>query len=64
MAAGFDVTLWLRNVLWRPAFVMYYLSWPLARSVRLLREEGFTVETRPLVLPRGRSRARVVVARR
>jgi SAM-dependent methyltransferase len=63
-AAAFDVTMWVRNVIWRPPFVMYYLSWPLRRTLRLLRETGFDVATRPLSL-RGRPlRLRLVMARR
>ena len=48
LAAGFDAAMWLRNLLWRPPFVMYYLSWPLARTLQRLRETGFDVARRPL----------------
>ena len=64
LAAGFDATMWLRNRLWRPPFVMYYLAWPLQRTLRLLRQTGFEPEVRPLALPRPLSRMKLVLARR
>lgn len=64
LAAGFDAAMWLRNRLRRPPFVMYYLAWPLSRSLRLLRERGFTPELRPLGFRGPRSRLRLVLARR
>jgi len=64
LAAGFDATMWLRNRLWRPAFYMYYLAWPLPRALRLLRENGFTPEVRQLGLHRPLSRLSLVLARR
>jgi hypothetical protein len=48
LAAGFDAAMWFRNRLWRPPFVMYYLAWPLGRSLRLLREAGFAPDVVPL----------------
>jgi SAM-dependent methyltransferase len=62
LAGGFDAAMWARNRLWRPAFVMYYLSWPRRRTRRRLAAAGFSVEERPLATPR--SRARLVVATR
>ena len=62
LAAGFDAAIWLRNRLWRPPFVMYYLAWPLGRTLRRLATAGFAVEARRL-LP-GRSRLRLVLATR
>ena len=64
LAAGFDAAMWLRNRLWRPPFVMYYLAWPVSRTLRLLRERGFTPELRPLGFRGPRSRPRLVLARR
>jgi SAM-dependent methyltransferase len=48
LAAAFDTAMWVRNRLWRPPFVMYYLAWPLGRTRRLLRDAGFGVEIIPL----------------
>jgi SAM-dependent methyltransferase len=64
LAAGFDTSMWVRNRLWRPPFVMYYLAWPLPRALRLLREARFAVELRELALPAPLSRLRLVLARR
>lgn len=64
VTAGFDAAIWVRNRLWRPPFYMYYLAWPLARSLRLLRAAGFTTDARPLVLRGRATRLRVVVATR
>ena len=64
LAAAFDATMWLRNRLWRPPFYMYYLAWPLPRALRLLRENGFTPEVRPLGPHRPLSHLRLVLARR
>jgi SAM-dependent methyltransferase len=63
LAAGFDAAVWLRNRVWRPPFVMYYLAWPLARTLRLLDEAGFTTEMLPLAPP-GATRLRLVLATR
>lgn len=62
LAAAFDAGMWLRNRLWRPPFVMYYLALPLARARRLLQEAGFAVEELPLATPF--QRARLLLARR
>jgi len=64
LAAGFDASMWLRNRVWRPPFYMYYLSWPLGRALRLLREAGFRPEVRSLGLRGSLSRLRLVLARR
>src|SRR5207248_729756 len=64
VSAGFDAAIWVRNRLRRPPFVMYYLAWPLARTVQLLREARFAVEVRPLAVPARASRLRLVLAQR
>jgi SAM-dependent methyltransferase len=65
---GFDWAMRVRNAVWRPPFVMYYRTWPLAAVCRDLTAAGFTVTTMPLPV-RGRSedsipRYRLVLARR
>lgn len=65
---GFDVTMRVRNRLWRPPFVMYYRTFPL-REVRAdLRRAGFDVELYPLEefgrRPDGSPKCRLVVGRR
>jgi SAM-dependent methyltransferase len=46
--AGFDLAMRVRNVLWRPPFVMYYRTCPLHAVRHDLTASGFTVTTVPL----------------
>lgn len=43
---GFNLVMRVRNALWRPPFIMYYLTFLLPRAQRLLEAAGFTVEIR------------------
>ncbi|MGW4205616.1 class I SAM-dependent methyltransferase [Streptomyces sp. NPDC004726] len=65
---GFDAVMRVRNLLWRPAFVMYYRTFPLSEVREELTRTGFTVELRPMEelgrLADGSPRCRLVVARR
>jgi SAM-dependent methyltransferase len=65
---GFDLAMRVRNVLWRPQFVMYYRTCPLYAVGDDLTASGFTVTTVPLTaLGRradGSPRYRLVLARR
>jgi len=45
---GFDVVMRVRNAIWRPPFVMYYRTTPLAAVEQDLTAAGFTVEATPL----------------
>jgi ubiquinone/menaquinone biosynthesis C-methylase UbiE len=47
-ALGFDVAMRVRNAVWRPPFVMYYLTTPLPALREDLSAAGFTVSTVPL----------------
>ena len=64
---GFDLAMRVRNAVWRPPFVMYYRTWPLAAVCDDLTAAGFTVTAVPLIgLGRhedGRPRYRLVLAR-
>jgi SAM-dependent methyltransferase len=66
--AGFDLAMRARNAVWRPPFVMYYRTWPLAAVRRDLAAAGFTVETVPLTdlgqRSDGRPRCGLVLARK
>ena len=68
LAPKFDLAMRVRNVLWRPAFVMYYRTCPLSAVRHDLTTPGFTVTTVPLTaLGRredGSPRCRLVLARR
>ncbi|MBT2389192.1 class I SAM-dependent methyltransferase [Streptomyces sp. ISL-1] len=65
---GFDAAMRVRNLLWRPRFVMYYRTFRLPDVLADLTRAGFSVELRPLNelgrLPDGSPRCRLVVARR
>jgi SAM-dependent methyltransferase len=65
---GFDVAMRVRNALWRPRFIMYYRTFPLADVVDDLVRTGFAVRLLPLEQlgrrPDGSPRARLVVAAR
>ncbi|MEU3737901.1 class I SAM-dependent methyltransferase [Streptomyces sp. NPDC032198] len=45
---GFDVAMRVRNLLWRPPFVMYYRTFPLRGVVEDLLRAGFTMRLHPL----------------
>ncbi|MFF3687144.1 class I SAM-dependent methyltransferase [Streptomyces sp. NPDC002187] len=65
---GFDLTMRVRNALWRPRFVMYYRTFPLSKVLADLRQAGFSVELLPLEglgrLSDSRPRGVLVVARK
>ncbi|WP_326808772.1 class I SAM-dependent methyltransferase [Streptomyces sp. NBC_01775] len=65
---GFDSAMRVRNAVWRPPFVMYYRTWPLADVRRELRAAGFGVTLHPLpelgLRPDGSPRCRLVVGTR
>jgi SAM-dependent methyltransferase len=66
--AGFDAGMRVRNLLWRPPFVMYYRTFPLTAVQEDLRRAGFTVGSLPLEefgrRADGSPRCRLVLARR
>ncbi len=65
---GFDLTMRVRNAMWRPPFVMYYRTCPLHAIRDDLRASGFTVTSVPLAVlghrEDGSPRYRLVVARK
>ncbi|QRN97471.1 class I SAM-dependent methyltransferase [Archangium violaceum] len=66
VARAFNAAMRVRNALWRPPFVMYYLTFLLPRARELLETHGFTVDVRPEALPEPYERYgfRVVIATR
>jgi SAM-dependent methyltransferase len=64
---GFDLAMRVRNALWDPPFVMYYLTCPLDSVRSDLTASGFTVTTVPLAAlgqrPDGGPRCWLVLAR-
>jgi ubiquinone/menaquinone biosynthesis C-methylase UbiE len=65
---GFDVAMRVRNAVWRPPFVMYYLTTPMHAVRNDLTGSGFTVPTVPLTAlgqrDDGNPRYRLVLARK
>lgn len=61
-ARAFNAAMRVRNALWDPPFVMYYLTFLLPRATALLEAEGFRVEVRRRALPAPFSRLVVVIA--
>ena len=66
VARAFNAAMRVRNALWEPPFVMYYLTFLLPRARALLEAQGFTVDVRQGTLPEPYERHgyRVVVATR
>lgn len=60
----FNAAMRLRNVLVKPPFIMYYLTFLLPEAATLLRRHGFEVEVRDLKFPGMWSAARLVIATR
>jgi ubiquinone/menaquinone biosynthesis C-methylase UbiE len=67
-ALGFDLAMRVRNAVWRPPFVMYYLTTPLPAVRHDLTAAGFTATAVPLtVLGRyrdGSPRCQLILARK
>ncbi len=62
MARGFNAAMRVRNAVWKPPFVMYYLTFLLPRARALLEAHGFTVEVREGLMPEPFTAYSVVVA--
>jgi len=54
----------IRNAIWRPEFIMFYLTFVLPEVQALLEKEGFRVELRERIFPAPYSRAILVLARK
>ncbi|MBU8898027.1 SAM-dependent methyltransferase [Corallococcus sp. H22C18031201] len=62
LAQGFNAAMRVRNALWKPPFVMYYLTFLVPRARALLETEGLTVEVHDGVLPAPFTPLSVVIA--
>ena len=64
LAKGFNAAMRVRNAIWKPPFVMYYLTflWPGVRA--RLEKHGFRVEGRRGMCPAPYDRAIIVIATR
>ena len=61
-ARAFNAAMRVRNALWQPPFVMYYLTFLLPRARVLLEAAGLAVEVRRGVLPEPYGRYVLVIA--
>jgi ubiquinone/menaquinone biosynthesis C-methylase UbiE len=51
IAKGFNAVMRVRNALWKPPFVMYYLTFLVPRARELLEAQGFDVDVRDGLMP-------------
>lgn len=61
---GYNAAAHLRNLLVRPPFVMFYLTFTLGAAQRLLADAGFEVEVERELFPQPYQKAALVLARR
>jgi SAM-dependent methyltransferase len=61
-ARGFNASMHVRNLLIRPPFIMFYLTFLVPRAIELLEERGFQAEVHESVFPGPFDKARVIVA--
>ena len=52
LSRAFNAAMHVRNAIWRPPFIMYYLTFLLPRIRTVLEETGYEVEERRGVFPR------------
>jgi len=64
LSKGFNAAMRVRNALWKPPFVMYYLTFLVPRARELLQAQGFEVDVRDGLMPPPFSAYSVVVATR
>ncbi len=64
MAKGFNAAMRVRNALWKPPFVMYYLTFLVPRARDLLEAQGLEVEVRDGLMPPPFSGYSIVLATR
>jgi SAM-dependent methyltransferase len=62
LARGFNAAMRVRNVLFQPPFIMYYLTFLLPEVTELLERHGFAVAVQALGLPGRESSLRLVCA--
>jgi SAM-dependent methyltransferase len=64
LSRGFNAAMHLRNALWSPPFIMYYLNFLLPEATHLLEEEGFDVRVKEEVFGEPYERYLLVEAQR
>ena len=61
-ARAFNAGMRIRNALWSPPFIMYYLTFLLPGVESLLEHHGFSVEVRERLFAKPYERSRLVIA--
>lgn len=64
LARGFNAAMRVRNLIWSPPFIMYYLTFLLPEVQKLLETHGFDVEVREMGFEKPWSALRMVIATR
>lgn len=64
MARGFNAAMHVRNLLIRPSFIMFYLTFLLPKAKSLLEQNGFEVEVREEVFGKRFRSLKLVIATR
>jgi ubiquinone/menaquinone biosynthesis C-methylase UbiE len=64
LSRAFNAAMRVRNFLFSPPFIMYYLTFLLPAAQELLERHGFRVEVQELSLPRELAELRLVIATR
>lgn len=62
LARGFNAAMHIRNFLFRPPFVMFYLTFLVPEATRLLEARGFVVEVIDGTFPKNYESASLIVA--
>ena len=62
LSRGFNAAMHIRNVLVRPPFIMFYLTFLVPRARELLEQRGFSVEVTEGIFPQPFRRACLVIA--
>jgi hypothetical protein len=62
LSRGFNAVMRVRNVIWRPPFIMYYLTFRLPQCVAMLEAEGFSVALTPGLFEPPFEERRLVIA--
>jgi ubiquinone/menaquinone biosynthesis C-methylase UbiE len=63
-ALAFDTAMRVRNLLWRPRFVMYYLSFVLPGALQVMRRAGLVPQVLGGAFPAPFSQLQIVLARK
>jgi ubiquinone/menaquinone biosynthesis C-methylase UbiE len=64
LAHGFNAAMRVRNAVWKPQFIMYYLNFLLPRATALCRNAGFEVQVIDNAVRHPRARVKLVIATR